>query len=747
MRKRIKTGLLLGVVTASVIVLLSPLLSGVYQDFENKTYDLRFDMHVNTPWARKTIDQVVILDIDEESIARLGRFQQWPRYYHAEVIDYLKKGNAAAIGFDIFFTESDSVRPEVVSLYQDLRAGEVARAVERGLGRPVPEAAARSLTARWLALMGFDQEFSRAVQQAGIVYFAFPFPTSETGASSDKSIRRFSFTLPADITSVASYLGGWKIQDIITPLETLTGGARGVGYANILPDLDGVVRSVPLFLSYEGRVYPSLGLAIASDILGVPLDSMRVEPGKNLRLGNRTIPIDGHGRMLIRYAGGYRTFRYISYSDVLRHRIPAEYFSGKVVLVGTSAAGLSDLRSVPFSKTYAGVEIHANIIYDILNGLFIHRWGLWASAAILIILGLLTGIIAISLRPGWGAVCILGILLLYLVAADILFETQAVWMEVIRPIGVIFFSYLVTMVYRYVTEEKEKRWIKGAFQHYVSATVVNELIKSPESLKLGGERRDFTVLFSDIRGFTTISEKMDPQDLVHYLNEYLTVMSEIILKYEGMLDKYVGDEVMAVYGAPLPQKDHAERACRTALEMMADLSRLNLKWKTEGKPLINIGIGLNTGIMSVGNMGSRIKFDYTAIGDNVNLGARLEGTNKEYGTNIIISENTYQAVKGKVGVRELDLVAVKGKTKPVTLYELLAMGEIPAEMRPATELFHQGLEAYRAREWDRARDLFSQVLSLRPKDGPSEVYMGRCEELKANPPPADWDFVYAMKTK
>jgi adenylate cyclase len=740
-------GALLGLVTAVALVFLSPLLRGVYQDFENKTYDLRFDMHVSVKADRQPIDDVVIIDIDEASIKQLGRFQQWPRYYHARLIDYLKQGGAAAVGFDIFFTESDSIRPEIVGLYQDLRSGMVGSAVERATGRSLSEARARMVTAEWMQQLGFDEEFARSVREAGMVYFAFPFPTNLTGGTSDEALRRFSLPVGPQAAAASAYAGGWKIQDVIPPLGKLVQGAGGVGFANIVPDLDGVVRSTPLFLSYGGHTYPSLGLAIARGLLGQQGRELTVALGRHLRLGHREIPIDRTGSMLIRYVGTYGSFRYLSYSDVLSHRVPAEYFRDKAVLVGTSAAGLSDLRSVPFAKTYPGVEIHANVIYGILHDLFVRRPALWVTVITLLGLGTITGVAAFSLRPVRGALLIVGLLLSYLVVADVLFETQALWLEVIRPVGAVFLAYLVATVYRYVTEEREKRWIKGAFQHYVSASVVNEIVKNPGSLKLGGERRDFTVLFSDIRGFTTLSEEMDPQDLVHFLNDYLTAMSEIILRYKGMLDKYVGDEIMAVYGAPLPQPDHAERACRTALGMMDELRRLHGKWKAENRPLVNHGIGINTGIMSVGNMGSRIKFDYTAIGDNVNLGARLEGTNKEYGTNIIISESTYEQTKGKIAVRELDLVAVKGRAKPVAIYELLGMGELAPGMRKVVPLSHQGLAAYRARQWDQAEAFFGNVLELRPEDGPAKVFLNRCAELRANPPEADWDFVYTMKTK
>jgi len=273
------------------------------------------------------------------------------------------------------------------------------------------------------------------------------------------------------------------------------------------------------------------------------------------------------------------------------------------------------------------------------------------------------------------------------------------------------------------------------------------MLKDPSKLKLGGDKKHLSVLFSDIRGFTTVSESLTPEELVHLLNEYLTAMTDIVFKYDGLLDKYMGDAIMAVYGAPLDQPDHAERACRTALDMMEQLKILQKKWESEGKPVLNIGIGVNSGDMVVGNMGSEMRFDYTVMGDSVNLGSRLEGINKEYGTNIVISEFTYNEVKDRLICRELDSVRVKGKLLPVKIYELLGDRKDEEKWGPLLRSFDEGLAAYKGQRWDEATGAFRNVLKIHLEDGPAGIYVIRCAALKANPPEGDWDGVFTMTKK
>jgi len=347
-----------------------------------------------------------------------------------------------------------------------------------------------------------------------------------------------------------------------------------------------------------------------------------------------------------------------------------------------------------------------------------------------------------------GIVLSLALIGAFVVINTTIFVRYNIWMNLIYPVLTMMTIYLGITVYRYVTEEREKKKVRGAFQYYLTASVVNEILKDPTKLKLGGDKKVLTVMFSDIRGFTSISEKLSPEELVHLLNEYLTAMTDMVFKYDGLLDKYIGDAIMAVFGAPLDQPDHALRACRTGIGMMSELRRLRERWAAEGRPDINIGIGINTGDMVVGNMGSQMRFDYTVMGDSVNLASRLEGAGKEYGTAILISEETYRQARAAVEVRELDLLQVKGKQVPVRIYELMAKKEgLDAERKRVCALFAEGLDLYRKQEWDGAASRFSQVLELAPEDGPSKTFIRRCQSYRGNPPSPGWDGVYRLTTK
>jgi len=433
----------------------------------------------------------------------------------------------------------------------------------------------------------------------------------------------------------------------------------------------------------------------------------------------------------------------------MKGRIPAETFRNKIVLVGATAIGIYDLRVTPFGATYPGVEIHATVIDNILHSNFLlhSSFTRFIDLCAIIIFGLLMGLIIPRLRAVTGIIFAIILLIVFVAFNMFIFSGYNVWLNLIYPALTMLVIYLGITVYRYITEEREKKKIRGAFQYYLTASVINEMLKDPSKLKLGGDKKDLSVLFSDIRGFTTISEKLSPEELVHLLNEYLTAMTDIVFKYDGTLDKYMGDAIMAVFGAPLDQPDHAKRACLTALDMMAELHRLQKKWQEEGKPPLNIGIGINSGDMVVGNMGSQMRFDYTVMGDMVNLGSRLEGINKEYGSNIIFSEFTYNVVKDAMCCRELDWVRVKGKKLPVKIYELLGEKKDEGRWKEFISKFEEGLALYRAAKWDEAIAAFREAMKIKPEDAASQLYIERCKNLQENPPPEPWDGVFTMTRK
>jgi adenylate cyclase len=437
---------------------------------------------------------------------------------------------------------------------------------------------------------------------------------------------------------------------------------------------------------------------------------------------------------------------------------------GKVILIGNTHPASHDYFLTPFRKTGGtpvgfevkevltdfgagtpGIEIYANALQTILDKAFMREPGRMEMALFVIAAGVFSTFlfIVLNIRPVFAFMFYLVISLLTFYFSYILFPKVVV--ALIPVEGVLLLSYIGGVGYHRILALREKHQVTKTFGRYVSHQVVSQLLKEPELVKLGGEKKDLTVLFSDIREFSTISENIDPEDVVKLLNEYFTAMTEIVFKYGGVLDKYMGDAIMAFYGAPIEIKDHADKACLTALEMTKALSKLQIKWKEEGSPVLDIGVGINSGPMVVGNMGSDLRFDYTVVGDSVNLASRLEATNKYYGTKIIVSEFTKEIADDGFHFREIDLVRVKGKNKPVKILELLSRKTEEAPLFLST--YNSALSVYRERDWDSAIALFKQVLSIKPDDRPSSHYINKCAELKKSSLPPDWDGVFNFKTK
>lgn len=676
---------------------------------ELKTLDLRIASRGTLPTGSET----VIAVIDEKSLTELGRWP-WPRTTIAKLVDKLKASGAKAVGFDIVFSEPDKNDAAL--------AGSIARAGNVTLG-----------------------------------YF-FHLSKKDVAHLSEKDIAKDADNIKNSryqiINSLEKNPDDSSLPKAYAPqanLKIFSGTSANSGFFNMIPDTDGSMRWSPLVIKFGNNYYSSLPVSVLHQYLNWPLVSLNLAGygAEGIKIGDTTVPTDESGRLLVNYMGPAKTFPHYSISDILKGRIPAEKIRNKIVLVGATAIGIYDLRVTPFGATYPGVEIHATVIDNILHRNFLTHSGFtrFIDLCAIILFGLLMGLIIPRLKAVKGIFFALTIIGVFLAINMLLFARYNVWLNLIYPALTMITIYLGITVYRYITEEREKKKIRGAFQYYLTASVINEMLKNPDKLKLGGDKKNLSVLFSDIRGFTTISEKLTPEELVHLLNEYLTAMTDIVFKYDGMLDKYMGDAIMAVFGAPLDQTDHARRACQTALDMMNELHRLQKKWIEEGKPPLNIGIGINSGDMVVGNMGSQMRFDYTVMGDMVNLGSRLEGTNKEYGSNIIFSEFTYDAVKDFMCCRELDWVRVKGKKLPVKIYELLGEKKDEGKFKEFIDNFEKGLALYRAAKWDEAIAAFQKTLNIRPEDAASLLYIERCKNLKENPPPAPWDGVFTMTRK
>ncbi|MFZ1031930.1 MAG: adenylate/guanylate cyclase domain-containing protein, partial [Candidatus Acidiferrales bacterium] len=534
----------------------------------------------------------------------------------------------------------------------------------------------------------------------------------------------------------------------------------GDGFFNVLVDADGVVRRLPLALPY-GRdsdrsnwdLYASLDVQTVRLYLSLTSQQtvlnyggggiVSVEFGPNL-----IVHPDDLSRLMVNYHGPARTYPYISFADAALNKFPKGTFKDKIVLIGASATGIGDARATPFGGIdFPGVEIHANLIDNILNQQFLihHAPQVLTDIGFIFLFGIPLGIWLAMVQPRW---MVLGFALLLPFAGIVYWAfLHGWWLNFVVPAAFTLIPNVsLVALYRVLVEEQEKRRVRGAFQQYVSPEVIRRLLNDPERVK--PRKTDVTVLFSDIRGFTTISESLDAQELADLLNAYLTEMTRIIFHHRGTLDKYIGDAVMAIWGAPFDEPNHAERCCFGAVNMLTRLAELQSGWRAQGKPILDIGIGINTGVASVGNMGSSLRYGYTAIGDAVNLASRLEGLNKEYGTHILISESTQKELHtDQLMLREIDLIRVKGKLQPLTIYEILTPDLVANNGTDLVTLFGVAREAYRRHDWLAAVSAFESVLSRWPDDGPARIFLSRCVEYLSEAPASNWDGVYVMKHK
>ena len=748
------------------------------QRLELATLDMRFQYRpklFSHPEPR-----IVVIDIDQKAQEVLGR---WPfsRAYFAKMLDILHDDGAKVVAFDITFSKPDQTAAPVRALAERLeKRRQAGEAIDPKLADEVKQLASE---------YDADSQFAKSIRRFGPVILGnyFLFTPADLEGVSEASLQAYAdqiafFAYPPAHPLRPQFEKQDKLHlmEILTlanlvprgaeaNLDRLTSGLGGdtswTGFFNFPPDTDGVVRRATLFLPYgrsknptEWDVYPSLDIMAARALMGADAQDTNLFYGpagfSRIDFGNKlSVRTDAHGQMLINYQGPLGTFCHYSIADVLQKGVPPEKFQGKLVLVGATATGIGDLRATPYGgNIYPGVEIHANAIDNILNDRFIKRDAKTAliDALLIFIFGIPLGIWMALVQPRWmwfGAG-----LLIPLVAVDYGAFLRGWWLNFTVPAMTLTGNVLLVSLYRALVEEKEKRKVRTMFGQYLSPEVIRRLLIDPRLVD--PKKTDITVMFSDIRGFTSISEKLDAQELALFLKQYLSDMTRIVFRYQGTLDKYIGDAVMAIWGAPFEEAGHATRACNAALEMMKRVRELHKEWEAQGKPSLEIGIGLNTGVASVGKMGSELRSEYTALGDAVNLSSRLEGLNKDYGTHIIVNETTYQAAKGDGFVfRELDLMRVKGKLQPVTIYQLMGrQADFTADGSAETvhlqvELFTRGRELYRKRQWRAAQSAFEEILAKWPKDGPSRVYVERCQEYIAAEPTADWDGVFVMTHK
>ena len=730
--------------SAFILVVLLIDTTGLYKypfikQLENWTYDAR--LNFTRP---DTLDErVVIVDIDENSLAEVGRWP-WGRDKLATIVENLfGLYQADVVGFDIVFAERD----ESSGLQQ---FEQLARTTLKN------NSAYRQEFERIRPSLMHDEIFADSLIGKDVVlgyYFKSSLQEAETGVvgllppALTKMDVQWSQRLP--INKAAGYAGN---------LDILQASARSGGYFdNPYVDADGVFRRVPLIQAYEGYLFASLALATAQvhlDKAGIEL-VVETEGSKggteyfaleSIKLKNYHIPVDANGAVFVPYRGRQGSFTYLPAHKVLSGKADPALLRGKIVLIGTSAPGLLDLRSTPVQNIYPGVEVHANIISGILDHRIKHKpaWTIGYEFVLLVVVAVSMALLLPLVSPLLAAAASLGFTGIVLAGTLFAWNNNLI-LPLASPLLLIVLIFMLHMTYGFFIESRGKRQLANLFGHYIPPELVEEMSESPEEYSLDGENREMTVLFSDVRGFTTISEGMDPKQLTQLMNALLTPMTRVIHKNRGTIDKYMGDAIMSFWGAPLANSEHARHALYAAMEMMDELKIMQEEFRQRGWPEVNIGIGLNTGDMNVGNMGSEFRMAYTVLGDAVNLGSRLEGLTKNYGVNIIVSESTKSEIPEFL-FRELDLVRVKGKNEPVAIFEPIGhKNDLDKEVTAELTAYKQALLNFRAQSLDKAELDFFNLNRLYPNRFLYQVYLDRIAIYRREPPGDDGVFTHTSK--
>ena len=680
-----------------------------------------------------TVDpRVVIVDIDEASLKQLGRWP-WSRDKLAALVDTLfDKYAVAAIGFDVVFAEPDPSLPALEHLAATQLRGHADFATALNQARP---------------LLDFDAQFATALGKGPVVlgYYFTPYAGSAGALPKPVFAAGAMHGLDQAFTHNLGYGGN---------LPALQANAAGGGFFNLLADFDGVTRRMQLLQTYQGADYEALSLATLRAAFSAPLTFAQVgDAGLGNRYARLELNADGLYAPVNRHAAAYVPYRaypgyqYVSAADVLAGRIPPVVLQNTIVLVGATAPGLLDLRVTPLAKSYPGVEIHANLISGMLDNTirYTPTWAADAQTAVVLVLGILLALVLPRLTPLRGA------LLSAVLAAVLLAANYWAWQhKLVLPLAtllvLILGLMLLNMAWGFFAETRAKRQITGLFGQYVPPELVDEMSQDPSRFNMRSESKQLSILFSDVRGFTNISEGLSPQQLSDLLNEFLSAMTAVIHQHQGTIDKYMGDCVMAFWGAPVDNPHHARDAVLAGMEMQAELIELNQRFVAKGWPELHVGVGINTGTVSVGNMGSQFRMAYTVMGDVVNLASRLEGITKFYGAPVVVGEDTRAALPD-MNFIELDLVRVKGKDKPVAIFQPLGLnGQIDAATLSMAQKFALALAAYRGQRWDEAETLLRELTSASHVKL-YELYLERIAYLRQNPPLASWDGVWVYESK
>lgn len=716
--------------------------------FELKIFDLL--TRYSAPYQPDP--RIVIVGIDQKSLDTYGRWP-WPRDVIGKLVTKLAGYDAKVTALDITFsTQADKEAKEIL--------GGVSSIAEKlAMSEKAPEFVAELEKLKMESSR--DEALALAIKNAGNVTTGYLFHGKDEAAyAAEADERKFPLVEPFRIKQVQRDKESrdahiwFSVSGVEPNIPLIQEAGVTTGFLNTWIDPDGTIRNHPLVMEHKGQLFPSLAMASAMLYSGNHQDAQAVFRSgvfQGLALGGDFLPIDPYGRILLTYLGPDSTFPILSAADVMSRPADDEAMKkklgGKLVFIGATATQLYDLRVTPFGYT-AGVEVQATAASNALSGDVISKMG-WQN----IFDTVLTGVIAILLLFTLRRVGVIpGLALTILLFAALvmfnyyMFTGARLWLNSVTPSAMIVLGFITITTHQYLTEQKSKRFIKEAFGRYLSPKVINMIIENPGLLKLGGEKRVMTAYFSDVAGFTTISEKLPPTELVTLLNEYLSAMSNIIHDFDGTVDKYEGDAIIAFWGAPIPAENHAELCARSAVTMQRRLAVMRENWRKEGKDELNVRMGINTGPMVVGNMGSKERMDYTMMGDAVNLAARLEGVNKYYGTYILISEFTHAHIKDLFLCRELDMVRVQGKKDAIRLFEIVETTEDSTEAQRAfVRAFGHAIMTFRAMDFTKAAELFSYCDRLkRGGDGACKLYLKRCAELISSPPAPDWDRVYDM---
>jgi len=759
--KRILIGGLIGLIIG-VIVSFATRVDGLFitpmlNEYESRSYDARMRLHARET-EESSIDSIVIIDIEQNSVLDFGNYKDWPQALHGRLIDVVASGNPKAILFDIIF---DPARQQDYDIVKAL------------ISDHEPSDTALASKARQFLFNNDPDYFVNATQSNDVVYHALVFERSDS----------LNFLYKMDEEPAGYDFSGHVIklpEDQAVRLPTaerlgntfgeLLSAAKGTGSTNFPQDVDGITRRAPTAIYFKGpgHVYPSLPLAAAMDILGIPEDgldydfdqlvlTMRDSVGTVIR----RIPIDDQGRMYVNYIGYFKTFYYLPYSYCIDPQmLSPEYWQDRVAIVGSSLPGLMDLKNTPVQESFSGVEIHANVLQSLLQNKFIKvvptQRSNWLIAILCLFIGAITGFLK---RPVITIPIMLVIILAWVIFVYARFWSQLEIWEVVRPVAGITITYVFVFMYNYLITEKDKRFLKATFSTYISPSLIENMYQSKQFPILGGDEGYHTAFFSDIQSFSTFSEVLSATDLVELLNEYLTELTEVLIQNSGTLDKYIGDAIVAFYGAPAPVNDHEFKACMTALQMQTRLAELRKSWKSKvgrwpsSVHEMQCRIGINSGPMVTGNMGSAKRMNYTMMGDNVNIASRLESSAKQYGVNIQVGEQTYSKVKDLFEWRFLDNVCVKGKSLPIKVYELLSeKGQLDLRTTQLVLKYQDGINLFYEQRWDEAIQAFKaseqyEINYPGRRTNPSRVRIERCELMKISPPGPVWDQIWYLTGK